>query len=237
MRSGAGWVSAMALSEERAPARPPFLTYEAPWSDDAAGLEDFIAERRVKAVLIGPGCMENPLGETHLSLLGRLNREHGLGLVFDAGALHGLGPRLEAIACVPERTLITPHPGEWLGFAPQLAPLDSLEAVEAAWQWCRKAGTAIFYKSARPFALSAAGSRPSLTCTRQGDARLAKAGSGDVLAGAALALLAAGVLAPEAAVRAQNMVATAAKRASHAHGFHGLTPLDIVRNLGTESSF
>lgn len=229
VRSGVGWVSVEALSSELAPPRPSFLTYEEGLLASAERLESFLRERRVKAVLIGPGCLKSPLSDAVLELLGRWNRDHELALVFDAGALHD--PRLEHIAWVPERTLLTPHPGEWLALRPGQVPLDSLSALDEAWNFCRRAGVSVFYKSSTPFTLAWVQDRPHLTVSRQGDARLAKAGSGDVLAGTALALLCAGVPAFLAGHQAQNRVAQAARRATKEGGFHGLSANDIVAQV------
>ncbi len=232
MRTGCGWVSVAALSPLDQPARPSFLTYENWSSINPQTLSPFITQRRVKALLIGPGTMDNPLNETTLRFLAACNREQGLGLIFDAGALRGLAPLLQGLRFEPTRTLLTPHPGEWLALHSKHQPLDTLSGLAPAWEFCEAAGITVFYKASHPFTLSRLGGQQRLTLTSQGDNRLAKAGSGDVLAGTALALLAAGVSAAEVGHLAQNRVAAAAQLAAKEYGYNGLTPLDIVQKLG-----
>jgi hydroxyethylthiazole kinase-like uncharacterized protein yjeF len=231
-RSGAGWVSVALLAHEHQPPLPVSLTYES-WAMGgrirAAEFEHFLHERRVKSVLIGPGTTDCPLDATILAILQKWNRDRGLFVVLDAGALRGLGPLLKHFPFDPQRTLLTPHPGEWRALAADHGDLGSLADLEKAWAFCAETGVTLFYKSASPFALWP---KRQLASSTSGDVRLAKAGSGDLLAGVALSLGTSGLSAPAAACQAQAIVALAAQKASGIHGRHGLIPDDLLLQLG-----
>lgn len=235
LRCGAGWVSVAPLSEQQTPPLPAHFTYESFARETALSweaCEAFLRARRVKALLIGPGTMQNPCSPSFLQGLAAYAASTGLFLVFDAGALQDFAGRAAGLRFDPGRTLLTPHPGEWQAMAKEQPDLSSLEALEKAWDLTAALGVSVCYKSARPLTLSRSAGRSQLKLSPHGDQRLAKAGSGDLLAGAALALGAAGLDAALAAAYAQDLIARAAARASRTAGFHGLAPEDIAAALG-----
>lgn len=235
LRSGAGWVSVAHLDQQLGPPLPAHFTYEALLSGSELSWEKlsaFLHERRVKALLIGPGTMKNPCSPAFLRNLSSFAKAAGLFLVFDAGALQDFGARAKGLSFDPEKTLVTPHPGEWRAIAAEHRPLDSMEALEQGWNFAERLGVTLCYKSSRPLTLSSLSGSRSLSVSAFGDQRLAKAGSGDLLAGVALAFGAAGLSAPLAAHLAQDLIAAAAARASEEVGFHGLGPEDCTAALG-----
>ncbi len=234
LRCGAGWISVAALSEQNAPARSPSLTYEdfaLTGEIDAEGLEHFILQRKCKGLVLGPGTMTSPLHASLMQTLHRLNRDQGLFLIFDAAALQHWPEKARGLIFNPERTLLTPHPGEWRALDLQHQDLTSLSSLEQAWQLSERYGVTIFYKSASPFALMSREGHRRLWLTNEGDVRLARAGSGDLLAGAALALGLAGLSAPWAALAAQSLLAAAARRATRPNGVHSVLGEDILQEL------
>jgi ADP-dependent NAD(P)H-hydrate dehydratase / NAD(P)H-hydrate epimerase len=230
MRAGAGWVSVALLHDQDRPALPRFLTYE-DWGADPHKLVPFIRERRVKALVIGPGTMQNPLTPELLAALQKEQQNLGLFLVFDAGALKNWSTLAQGLVFDPNRTLLTPHPGEWRSIHAAHGDLKNLESLHSAWEFCRAFGVSVFYKSATPFTVSAhEGSRFLLN--RDGSRALGKAGSGDVLAGVAAAYGCAGRPASFVGNEAQRAVARAAQKAVLMWGTDGLVPEDLIQNLG-----
>ncbi len=236
LRAGAGWVSCAPLSLELAPPLHPAFTYEG-WALErgltAEKLIGFIRERRVKSLLIGPGTMQNPCSRDLLAALAAYAQQEKLFIVFDAGALRDWDTLTQGLCFDPKQTLLTPHPGEWKAIASQHQDLNSLSALDAAWAFCARKGVSLCYKSSRPLTLSSMDGKEQLRVNTTGDNRLAKAGSGDVLAGVALAFGAAGLAADAAAYLAQEIVANAAVRASERFGLHGLSPEDLSDEIGT----
>jgi hydroxyethylthiazole kinase-like uncharacterized protein yjeF len=230
MRAGAGWVSVALLSEHNRPALPRFLTYE-DFGADPQRLVPFLQERRVKALVIGPGTMQNPLTPELLSALQKAQQNSGLFLVFDAGALKNWSALAQGLCFDPERTLLTPHPGEWRALDAAHSDLKNLETLTSAWNFCTTFGVSVFYKSATPFTISAHKGR-RLLFNDDGSRALGKAGSGDVLAGVAAAFGCAGRKAELAGNEAQRAVAKAAQKAVLQWGIDGIGPEDLIQNLG-----
>jgi NAD(P)H-hydrate epimerase len=230
MRAGAGWVSVALLAEQQRPALPRFLTYE----DCGANPEKllpFIRERRVKALVIGPGTMQNPLSPELMKALQKEQESSGLFLVFDAGALKNWSTLAQGLRFDPNRSLLTPHPGEWRAMDSRHRDLNNLEGLDQAWNFCATFGVSVFYKSATPFTISAHKGRHFLL-NQDGSRALGKAGSGDVLAGVAAAFACAGRNAAQVGNEAQRAVAKAAQKAVLQWGRDGLSPEDLIQNLG-----
>ncbi|HYX33047.1 MAG TPA: NAD(P)H-hydrate dehydratase [Oligoflexus sp.] len=230
MRAGAGWVSVALLDARDRPALPRFLTYE-DCGADPQKLLPFLRERRVKALVIGPGTMQNPLTPELLKALQTEQQNSGLFLVFDAGALKNWSTMARGLIFDSDRTLLTPHPGEWRAIDSSHSDLKNLESLTQAWTFCETFGVSVFYKSATPFTMASQNGRRFLLNT-DGSRALGKAGSGDVLAGVAAAFGCAGRSAPLVGNEAQRAVAKAAQKAVLQWGRDGLGPEDLIQNLG-----
>jgi NAD(P)H-hydrate epimerase len=238
LRAGAGWVTiampdaaALTLAGEV----PAELTFEHLFDGDALNainLEAFIEERKVAAVVAGPGTMVNPLTPEVLAVL-RDFTETGDGfVVLDAAATHGMHARLAHAPGDPGKWLLTPHPGEWkkLGPAFDFTPL-SPTGLERARGIGREMGVTLVYKGATPVVISGVDGMPGFVVT-EGTLALARAGSGDVFAGVAGAHGAAGLPAVVAALRSQVAVAWAAILASESLGEHAVLATDVIASLG-----
>jgi len=227
LKAGAGWVSVAPMSEIFAPAWTREFTYESFALEgviDARALSDFVLKRRVKAILIGPGTMDNPLTHDVLAALSALQKKQTLRLIFDAGALSNLFSLAKGLRFDPEHTLLTPHPGEW-------ARLDSQEPLSAPARVSdlshviarlQRFGFSAIFKSASPIIL-APGRCIFLSL---GDNRLARAGSGDVLAGLILGLAPTPHNLHELSALAQNMLARSSLRSEAS-----LSPLENLKHL------
>ncbi len=233
LRSGAGWASVALLSQDNAPSLPAQLTYEdfGQQQLDETLVLDFIEERRVKALVIGPGTMTNPLHQKLLQALQARQKRQKLFLVFDAGALKNWRSLAQGLVFDPLQTILTPHPGEWRAIHADHQDLTDLDSLAAAWQFCEEFGVNVFYKTATAFTISA-WSRKQLLVNGDGTRALGKAGTGDVLAGVIAALGCAGVPANLAGNRAQRLVALSSLAAMDEFGIDGLGPEELISGLG-----
>lgn len=205
-RGGAG---AVLLVGDMPPPMPAIITRR--WSDDV------LANTKIDAVVIGPGLDVGRAGRRKLdAALGS-----GKPLVLDAGALRLLadsaipiGRRLNGVDAI-----LTPHGGEFADLFPDLPGSLVNRAVAAA----RTAGAIVIFKGADTVIAAPDGRARIATAT---SFWLATAGSGDILAGVAGAMLAAGLPAFEAASAAVWLHGAAAR-----HAGPWLVASDLVHHL------
>ena len=177
-------------------------------------------EGRVQAWVVGPGL--DPGGEQRAAVERALSGD--LPCVVDAGALDLLPSRRAA------PTLLTPHAGELARLLQTRGEGVDRAAVEAAPLWhARRAaeltGATVLLKGAVTLIVTAGAPTRS-----QGDGPhwLATAGSGDVLAGLAGALLAAGLTPPDAGTLAVAVHGAAGGLASQGGPVSAGSVLDAV---------
>jgi ADP-dependent NAD(P)H-hydrate dehydratase / NAD(P)H-hydrate epimerase len=201
LRAGAGLVTIASPREALAVNAAASLAVMVRPVDGAAELTDFLADRRLNALAIGPGVGVNEVTcDLVLTALAGAR-----GVVLDADALTSftadpqrLAERLRARS--GEATIMTPHEGE---FARYFGALDEKTKVGSKLQRARLAahitGAVIVLKGADTV-VAAADGRAAIA--GNAPAYLATAGAGDVLTGMATGLLAQGMPAFEAAVAA-----------------------------------
>lgn len=217
-RAGAGYVRHSAPGVDDDPARPVEAVGiglpEHGWVEQVLGDLD-----RFAALVIGPG-----LGTTSgtSAEVARVVASAPLPVVVDGDALTALGddPR-SVLAPRSAPTILTPHDGEYGRLAGHPPSADRFDAVR---ELARSAGAIVLLKG--PTTLVAHPDGEVLVVTA-GDARLATAGTGDVLAGIIGALVASGV-----------EPFTAAAVGAHLHGragslgsAHGLVAGDLPDRL------
>lgn len=238
LRAGAGWAT-LAMPQSAFDSLrgdvPRELTFEEIFDGDqlnAIKLEQFLEERRVRAVVCGPGAMTNPLTPEAIAVLSDFTSQKIGSVILDAGATHGLQDLLATSPQDPERWLALPHPGEWQRLGPNF-PVNPLrpETHKQAAHSARDLGVALLYKHATPILFSGQQDSAAFVCN-EGDISLARAGSGDLLAGVAGAHAAIGMTSVLAALRSQILIAWAAKLASQDLGLHAVTASDIIGYLG-----
>lgn len=173
-----------------------------------------------EAVGIGPGIGQH--AETQQALHQLLLRHPQIPMVFDADALNILAENPEWLALLPKGSILTPHPGEMKRLA--------LEPEEMA----EKHQVVVVLKGhhTRIFVPQGEGVKVYEN-TQHGNAGMAVGGSGDVLTGIILALMAQHYTAEEAAVAGVWLHALAADLALADEGSEeSLLPSDITSHLG-----
>ena len=219
LRTGAGLVTVACPPDALAVNAAHLTSVMCTAFEGAGGLDAVLADRRRNAVLLGPG---NGVGApTRDNVRSALAGDKAV--VLDADALTSFEDDPAALldvlggACV-----LTPHEGEFRRLFPDLGGDDKLaRAGEAA----RRSGATVLLKGPDSVAAAPDGRAAINTAAPP---ELATAGSGDVLAGIVLGLLAQGMPAFEAAAAAAWLHGTAAA------GFGpGLIAEDIVECIPT----
>ena len=189
----------------------------------AAGwAEDVLSElERFRALVVGPGLGQ---GDGARTAVRRLVAEAPIPVIVDADGLNLLGGADEVRALASGRRpplLLTPHDGEFSRLAGERPGADRLAATRAL---ARATSAVVLLKGSTTVVAAPAG-RALLSAA--GSARLATAGTGDVLSGVIAAFVAQGLETQDAAALA-----------AHAHGAaaglcpeRGLVAGDLVRLL------
>lgn len=233
LRGGAGWVS-VAIPEANIPVDrtvPWELTLETLFdgqSIDSVALKRFIEERKIKAVVIGPGWMSQHLDSSSWEVL-RAAANKGVGLVFDAGAVHGIADVMEGLSD-SARVVLTPHPGEWKKLSAKQTfakPLNAQSRLDLQAAFPAKQATLV-YKDAAPVICE---QHATFVCS-SGSNILARAGSGDVLTGVIAAHLARGTTGAFAFARSYVVLSQAALRAAHQRGHDAVLASDLIDEIG-----
>ena len=180
--------------------------------EDAAALADWLAtDDRITAVCVGPGfgTSEREAGLLRTILAGDGTRSAFWGrVVLDADALTLLARDETLFAQLHDRCLLTPHGGEFARLFPDLAKQETAVAmtgpayskVDATREAARRAGCTVLYKGPDTVIASYDGQcQVHAAVGARAAPWLATAGSGDVLAGFAVGLMARGFDPMEAA--------------------------------------
>ena len=220
-RSGAGYVTLLTPASAVHDARAHLVSIPVvPCAEEAgcfsaAALAELEARApRARALLLGPGIGRTAECAAFVRAALRSPSLAGLPLVLDADALF-------ALACDPGmlrarreggcRTLLTPHEGE------------------AARQLAQRFGATVVLKG--PQTLVAAPDGNLRVCCNAGP-ELAKAGSGDVLAGMIAAFCAQGLADVDAACLGVYLHGRSGALAAAEHGVAGVVPEDLVALIG-----
>ena len=176
-----------------------------------------------QAVGIGPGL--GKAGDTEAALLEQIESCQ-TPMVVDADALNLLGEHRSYIGRLPKGSILTPHPKELERLVGKCQ--NSYERLTKARELARSAGVHILLKGTYSVIIA-----PSGKCwfNPTGNPGMATGGSGDVLTGVVLALLAQGYDAETAARMAAYVHGLAGDIACKKHGVMGMTAGDIVTCL------
>lgn len=173
-----------------------------------------------QAVGIGPGL--GKAAETEAALLEQIETCQ-TPMVVDADALNLLGGKRSYIGRLPKGSILTPHPKELERLVGKCQ--NSYERLMKARELAKTAGVHIILKGAYSAIVTPAG---KCYFNTTGNPGMATGGSGDVLTGVVLALLAQGYEPEKAACLATHVHGLAGDIACKKHGIVGMTAGDVA---------
>ncbi len=184
----------------------------------------FIAART--AVAIGPGLSTHPeTVELVQALIKMLDRPS----VLDADALNALAGRASLLTACKTPPILTPHPGEMARLEADTTPQSiNTDRIGVATRFARERGVFVVLKGARTVVARPEGA--AAICPT-GNPGMATAGTGDVLTGMIVGLLAQGLAPWEAACAAVYLHGSAADLASVEKGEAGLLAGDVIEMI------
>lgn len=176
------------------------------------------------AIGAGPGLGKAPETATALK---RLIQEVKVPLVLDADALNIISENKTWLAFLPERTIMTPHPKEFERLFGKTE--NSLQRLELQREMSHKYNLIIVLKGA-----NTAVTFPTGACffNTTGNPGMATAGSGDVLTGIILSLVAQRYTPEEAALLGVYLHGLAGDIVASENGMESLIASDISKNIG-----
>jgi NAD(P)H-hydrate epimerase len=187
-------------------------------------LAAFIAART--AIAIGPGLSTHP--ET-VELVQALIKQLDRPAVLDADALNALAGRASLLTTCKTPPVLTPHPGEMARLESDATPrLINEHRIETATRFARERGVFVVLKGARTVIARPDGA--AAICPT-GNPGMATAGTGDVLTGMLVGLLAQGLASWEAACAATYLHGQAGDLAAAAKGQAGLIAGDVIEQI------
>lgn len=216
LRAGAGLVSVASPPDAVAVNAAHLTAIMIKPFDGAAGLSELLSDKRLNAVVLGPG-----LGvgrQTREMVIAALTSGAGAsakagatkkGVVLDADAITAFQDDSEFLfRLLHDRCVLTPHAGEFERLFPGLLDQSAskLDAVRAA---AKRAGCVVLLKGADTVIAAPPG---KAAINANAPPSLATAGAGDVLAGLVAGLLAQGMAAFDAAACAAWLHGEAANR-------------------------
>lgn len=181
-------------------------------------------ERHFNAIAVGPGIGTN---ELTVKALEDFLASASQPVVLDADALNCMAVRPSMLNTIPVLSIITPHAGE---FDRLFGPQPSAEArLRKAIEMAKYYNILIILKGHYTAIVRPDG---KVYFNSSGTPAMATAGSGDVLTGVLLAMLAQGYPAELASLIAVYIHGVAGELAAADHGDYGVIASDIVENIG-----
>ena len=176
------------------------------------------------AAAVGPGIGTRPAVEEALNAL---FLKCTVPLVIDADALNLIAAHKEMQQRIPENSILTPHPKEFERLAGKTD--TGYERLMKQIEFARVRKVIVVLKGANTSI-----AMPDGTCffNSTGNPGMATGGSGDVLSGILLALLAQGYKPADAALVGVYLHGLAGDYAATKTGWHALIASDIIDNLG-----
>lgn len=181
------------------------------------------------AIGIGPGLGKSDDAQLRLK---RLIQDAKVSLVMDADALNILSENKTWLSFLPAKTILTPHPKEFERLFGKTS--TSFERLELQRQMAVKYGIIIVLKGAHTATAMPNG---AVFFNSTGNPGMATAGSGDVLTGMILSLLAQRYTPEEAAVLGVYLHGLAGDFAAETIGQEAMIASDITNNIGMAYAF
>jgi NAD(P)H-hydrate epimerase len=181
------------------------------------------------AIGIGPGSGQHP--QTALGLADLLRKAHThsnpVYLVIDADAINMIASDKSLLELIPKRSILTPHPKEFDRLAGESN--SGYERLMKAQNLAREQKLTFILKGAYTAICTPGG---NIYFNSTGNPGMATAGSGDVLTGIILGLLAQGYKPEDASVIGVFLHGTAGDRAAASHSEESMIAGDIIDSLG-----
>lgn len=187
--------------------------------------DDFGRLDAFTAIGVGPGLGK---ADDTVRALKRLIQQCEVPLVLDADALNILAENRTWLSFLPSKAILTPHPKEFERLFGKSS--HSFERLELQRSMAMKYQIIIVLKGANT---SIALPNGSVFFNSTGNPGMATAGSGDVLTGIILSLLAQRYLPEEAAVMGVYLHGLAGDLGADAYGQHALIATDIIDHIGS----
>lgn len=175
-------------------------------------------------IAVGPGLGKSP--ET-VDGLRKLLKSSKKPMIIDADALNIIASERDLINLIPEGSVITPHPGEFARLAGETE--NSYDAVIKQSEFSIKHNIVVVLKGAHTSITTPEG---EIFFNSTGNPGMATAGSGDVLTGVILALMAQGYSSKVAAFAGVFLHGLAGDIAVETTGENSLMSSDIAASLG-----
>lgn len=234
LRTGAGLVTA-AFPQAAYPAIAPNLVESLllPLETNFEGTFSFSALNAITenankstATLIGCGLGFN---KDTTRLVHSAIREIKTPLIIDADGINALSTNIDILREAQAPVIITPHPGEMSRICGKSIAEIIANPIMTAFEFSRKYGVTVVLKGANTIVCGTGENEVYVNTT--GNAGLAKGGSGDLLAGMTVSLLAQGMKPFEAAVSAVFLHGFCADAVAEKTSMRGMLPSDVLNYL------
>ena len=178
---------------------------------------------RYNAVGAGPGLGQ---GDSQNAILEKLLKSSSCPMVLDADALNIIARSKYLLEYVPAGSVLTPHPGELQRLVGQATDYDDM--IQKAKALATENGITVVVKGAPTVTIAPDG---TMYVNTTGNPGMATGGSGDVLTGMVLALLAQGYKSKQAALIAVYIHGLAGDMAARELSMTAMTSADIAGHL------
>ncbi len=231
LRTGAGLVT-LAFPQSAYPAIAPKLTetlflplepnFEGTFAFSAlSGILE--AAKNSTAVLMGCGIGFN---KDTARIIHSAVKEIKSPMIIDADGINALSTNIDILKEVQAPVILTPHPGEMSRICGKSIPEIIANPIGIAYEFARKYGVTVVLKGANTVVCSPESDRVYIN--RTGNAGLARGGSGDLLAGMTVSLVAQGMKPFDAAVCAVYLHGLAADAVAAKTSMRGMLPSDVL---------
>ena len=150
-------------------------------------------------------------------------------LVIDADGINALSTNIDILKEAQAPIIITPHPGEMSRICGKSIAEIIANPITTAYEFCRRYGVTVVLKGANTVVCGTGENEVYVNTT--GNAGLAKGGSGDLLAGMTVSLLAQGLKPFEASVLAVFLHGFCADAVAEKTSMRGMLPSDVMNYL------
>ncbi len=178
--------------------------------------------RKIDALVLGPGLSQNRQTQ---KLIRRLIKTVKRPLIIDADAINAL---IGHLALLPQRSIITPHPGELARLLKINVEEIQKKREEIAVDFARRYKLTVVLKGFQTVVSTPQG---EIYINKSGNPGMATAGMGDVLSGMLGTLLARGFSPFEAAKAAVYLHGSAGDLAAREKGEEGMIASDVVEKI------